>query len=212
VSLPAHITARVEEALQALYCHSERALLPWYRYAIYMALTIGAPFQGRAARVWLIIAAARHVLFCWQVYARGPWSRDWTGPDQLLTLAEQVMQGTVDHVRISTQLNRAHALADVAGEDVTSRWHCSWCVYEAALRALSAAWLYDQLRARCATNTLPPDETSCADDASTYAAIAIAGGMWHPIVKPAQGGVAVVGLADRGRTTAARCVLGVVAA
>jgi hypothetical protein len=114
----------------------------------------------------------------------------------LLALAEQVMQGTLDHVRIGPHLNRAHALADVAGEDVSSRWYCSWCVYEAALRALGAAWAYDQVRACCATNALPPDQTDCTDDASTYAAVAVVGGMWHPSVRNTPDGEAVVGRWD----------------
>jgi len=174
VSMPAQLTARLAEALAALYRHPERALLSWYRYAIYTALTIGEPLRGGAARARLDILAVRRVLFCWP-----PDAGDlWPAPEQLLALAEQLLVGTADRAGIGKQLNRAHALADIAGADVTSPRYCGWCVYEAALRALGSACAYDQLRAGRASASY--DVADCADDASTYAAIAVAGGAWHP--------------------------------
>jgi hypothetical protein len=171
MSMPAQLTARLAEALSALYCHPERALLSWYRYAIYTALTIGEPVRGGAARARLDILAVRRVLFCWP-HDAGDLR---PAPQQLLALAEQLLVGTADRAGIGKQLNRAHALADIAGADPTSPRYCGWCVYEAALRALGSACAYDQLRGGQASY----DVANCADDASTYAAIAVAGGAWH---------------------------------
>jgi hypothetical protein len=179
MSMPGHITVRVEEALAALYRHPERALLAWYRYAIYTALAQGAPLRGYAARAWLDVIAVQHVLFCWQADRRGPWSRLWPQPAQLLALAEEVMAGRADHAALGRLLDRAQALADVAGEDATSPRYCTWCVYEAALRALNSAWLCDQL-GQGAADAPPAAQTGCADDASMYAAIAVSGGSWYP--------------------------------
>jgi hypothetical protein len=123
------------------------------------------------------------------------WSRLCSQPAQLLTLAEEVMAGKADHATLSKQLNRAQALADVAGEEEISPRYCTWCVYEAALRTLNSAWRYDQL-CRSATDISPADQTGCADDASTYAAIAIGGGRWHPISGEWEGAASAVGRWD----------------
>ena len=177
--MPASITARVAEALAALYRHPERALLPWYRYAIYAALTPG-PADKQAARAWLDIIAVRHVLFCWQPLAHD-WPSAWLQPQQLLAFAEQLIRSGVDRSRARTAVNRAQALADVAGEEASSPHYCSWCVYEAALRALHNAWIYSQQSVACATDGAPSSSMSIMDDASTYAAIAVAGGTWWPL-------------------------------
>lgn len=183
VSMPAQLTARLAEALAALYRHPERALLSWYRYAIYTALTIGEPLRDGAMRARLDILAARRALFCWP-----PDAGDLRpAPEQLLALADQLLVGTADRAGIGKQLNRAHALADIAGADVTSPRYCGWCVYEAALRALDSACAYDQLRAGHASASY--DIADSADDASTYAAVAVAGGAWHPAGALTRGGV-----------------------
>ena len=176
VPMPASITARIAEALAALYRHPERALLPWYRYAIYVELTPDNHVEGQAARAWLDILAVRHVLFCWQPCAQG-WPDTWLQPNQLLGLAEQLVQRAADRSHARAVVNRAQALADVAGEEPISPHYCSWCVYEAALRALRNAWGYNQL---CAGHAAGGAAIS-TDDACTYAAIAVAGGTWQPL-------------------------------
>lgn len=176
VPMPAPITARIAEALAALYRHPERALLPWYRYAIYAEFTPGNDVDGQAARAWLDILAVRHVLFCWQPCTQG-WPDTWLQPNQLLVLAEQLMRHATDRSHARAAVNRAQALADVAGEEPTSPHYCSWCVYEAALRALHNAWAYSQLCAGRATD----GAAISTDDACTYAAIAVAGGTWQPL-------------------------------
>jgi hypothetical protein len=172
--MPATITARIAEALAALHRHPERALLPWYRYAIYAELTPDNHADRQAARAWLDIIAVRHVLFCWQPCTHG-WSDTWLQPHQLLALAEQLLQQAADRSCAGTAVNRAQALADVAGEEPASPHYCSWCVYEAALRALHNAWGYSQVCAGCAAD----GAAISTDDACTYAAIAVAGGTWQ---------------------------------
>ncbi|HET9221319.1 MAG TPA: Imm5 family immunity protein [Roseiflexaceae bacterium] len=180
VPMPPAITHRVAEALAALYRHPERALLPWYRYAIYSALTTDHHADRLAARAWIDIVAVRHVLFCWRPAAHD-WPSSWLQPEQLLALAEQLILGGVDRSHVRMAVNRAQALADVAGEEASSRHYCSWCVYEAALRALQNAWSFSQSWANCEASGALVDTTTAMDDASTYAAIAVAGGTWQPL-------------------------------
>ena len=189
--MPASITARIAEALAALYRHPERALLPWYRYAIYTALAPDSHADGQAARVWLDIIAVQHVLFCWQPYTHG-WPKTWLQPAQLLALAEQLVRTAADRSQARTAVNRAQALADVAGEEASSPHYCSWCVYEAALRALCSAWGYSQLCVARDAGGAPFGALSSTDDASAYAVIAVASGTWQPLGAGTLGG-------DRGR-------------
>jgi hypothetical protein len=169
----------VTEALAALYRHPERALLPWYRYAIYTALAPAAQADRHNARAWLDIIAVRHVLFCWRPSTHN-WPDTWLQPTQLLTLAEQLLQNGADSAGARRAVDRAQALADVAGEEATSPFYCSWCVYEAALRTLHNAWTYSRLQQARAVDALP-GTLSTTDDASTFAAIAVAGGKWQPL-------------------------------
>jgi hypothetical protein len=171
--MPAQLADRLAEAHSALYRHPERALLSWYRYAIYNELTSAELVRGGAARARLDILAVRRALFCWP-----PGADDLQpAPGQLLALAEQLLVGSADRAGIARQLNRAHALADIAGADISSPRYCGWCVYEAALRALGSAYAYYQLRAGPASASY--DVADTADDASSYAAVAVAGGAWH---------------------------------
>jgi hypothetical protein len=186
VPMPVPVAARVAEGLAALYRHPERALLPWYRYAIYTALTPDDHTCGQAARAWLDIIAVRHVLFCWQPNIHS-WPATWLQPDQLLVFAEQLMCGAADPTQAGTAVNRAQALADVVGEDPASPRYCSWCVYEAALRALHNAWIYHQLRAGRDASPASASTTLATDDACAYAAIAVAGGTWRPLSGGASG-------------------------
>jgi hypothetical protein len=182
VTLPPYVADRVGEGLAALYRQPERALLPWYRYTIYAALAEGDPALGLAARAWLDIAAARKALFCWPPYARRGWPPHWSQPTGLLTLAEQLLAGSARVADAGTLLDRAYALADVAGEPADSPDYCSWCVFEAALRALGSAWRY-------ATASAPSGIADSADDASTYAALAIGSGAWRPLAGSRRTGV-----------------------
>jgi hypothetical protein len=175
MSLPASLTDRVEEAHRALFRHPEGALLPWYRYAIYAALADHDLLLAGRARAWLDIPAVRHVQFCWQPAAYSPWSPAWPGPMQLLILAEQLLSSAAKWAGASTQLNRAHAIADIVGVEATAPHYPGWCVYEAALRALGSALS----AAQPPTSDAPSPLASCADDASGYAAIAVAGGTWR---------------------------------
>lgn len=193
--MPPAITHRVAEALAALHRHPERALLPWYRYAIYSALTPDEHADRCAARAWIDIVAVRHVLFCWRPSAHD-WSGSWLQPEQLLALAEQLIQGGLDRPRARMAVNRAQALADVAGEEASSRHYCSWCVYEAALRALQNAWNFSQSWVNCDGGSTLFDPTTSVDDASTYAAIAVAGGTWQPLNSPASARAAARGRWD----------------
>jgi hypothetical protein len=177
VSVPVHIAERVSEALGALYRHPDQTLLAWYRYTIYHALLAERSPAGYAVRAWIDVLSVQHVLFCWQPYARTDWHVTWLQPNDLLGLAEQTLRGTVDKVAVQRQITRAEALADVIGEDANSAHYAAWCVFEAALRALQSAWLY---LAYCTTPA--PSNSSTADgleldDASSYAAIAIAGSL-----------------------------------
>jgi hypothetical protein len=193
VPMPPAITDRIAEAMAALYRHPERALLPWYRYAIYAALTPGQPTDRFAARAWLDIIAVRHVLFCWRPSAHG-WPAAWLQPAQLLALAERLLRNGDDRSSACTAVNRAQALADVAGEEASSPHYCSWCVYEAALRALQNAWSLSQPPASSTDGPHSSAATSI-DDASTYAAIAVAGGAWRPL-NSSNGATAVKGRWD----------------
>jgi hypothetical protein len=172
--LPAALTERIEEADRALFRHSERELLPWYRYAIYTALAEAAPAQAGRMRAWLDIVAVRHIQFCWQPAPSDGWPPAWPVPEQLLALAERLLTNAADRNAASAQLGRAHAIADIVGAAPTAPEYPSWCVYEAALRALESAWSAVQSVAQA----LVPATTDCHDDASRYAAIAVAGGTW----------------------------------
>ena len=192
MSFPTSVAARISEALSALHRHPERSLLPWYRYAIYTALTADAG-HGLRVRAWLDIVTVHHIQFCWRPRA---WPATWPQPDQLLALAEQVLVGTADRAHVGALLNRASALADVAGEPETSFDYCAWCVFEAALRALHTAWIYDLYSPATATALPTIDVTGCRDDASNYAAIAVGGGTWHPIGAPVPDAAAPLGRWD----------------
>jgi hypothetical protein len=175
VSVPAHIADRVAEALDALYRRPDQTLLAWYRYAIYQALVADRSRASYAARAWIDLLSVQHVLFCWQPYARAGWHATWLQPNDLLGLAEQILCGTADAAVVQRQITRAEALADVVGEPAASARYAEWCVFEAALRALRSAWSY-QL---CCTTPAQPNSWDAGgvalDDASGYAAIAVAG-------------------------------------
>jgi hypothetical protein len=165
----------VNEALGALYRHPRQILLAWYRYAIYDALMADCSHASYARRAWLDVVSAQYVLFCWPPYARASWHAAWLQPAELLGMAEQTLRGAVDIGAIQHTLTRAEALADLAGEPPTSAQYPAWCVFEAALRALRSAYICRNL---CAAQ---PRAGTCAaamvdlDDASRFAAIAIAG-------------------------------------
>ena len=175
--LPADIQERIAEALAALHRHPERSLLPWYRYAIYAALAERDALCGLAARARLDLSAARKALFCWAAYGRAIWPREWLQPAQLLALGEALLRGELSAAEAAGRIDRAHALADVAGEPATSPHYCAWCVFEAALRAAESALTYRQLRR---TPGAAACIEGCADDAGSYAAIAVGGGEWQP--------------------------------
>jgi hypothetical protein len=177
VPVPADLADRVSEALGALYRRPDQTLLAWYRYAIYDALLADRSDAGYAARAWIDVLSVQHVLFCWPPYARTTWPKAWLQPTDLLELAEQTLRRLVDPAVIQRQITRAAALADVVGERATSPQYPAWCVFEAALRALQSAWIY---HARGATTAAPKSGAPGAiglDDASWYAAIAVAGNL-----------------------------------
>jgi hypothetical protein len=179
VSIPAQLADRVSEALGALYRHPEQTLLAWYRYAIYDALVADGRYASYAARAWIDVLSVRQVLFCWQPYAQAGWPASWLQPADLLGLAEQTLQGAVDPAQLQRQITRATALADVVGEPVSSAEYPAWCVFEAALRALQSTWIcHTHYAAPAAPNSGPAGAVGL-DDASRYAAIAIAGKLTH---------------------------------
>jgi len=184
------VATRLGEALSALHRHPQRTLLPWYRHAIYTALSAPALVGGLRVRAWLEIATVQHILFCWQPRA---WVTSWPQPHHLVALAEQALVGATDRAHVGAHLNRAQALADVVGEPDTSAEYCTWCVFEAALRTLHSAYQYDQWRALNVAAPCSIDATGCMDDASMYAAIAVGGGTWSPGVASAYGEGAIVG-------------------
>jgi hypothetical protein len=170
----------MSEALGALYRHPNQTLLAWYRYAIYEAIVADRSQASYAARAWIDVLSAQYVLFCWQPYARTGWPATWLQPTDLLELAEQTMRGMIDPPAVERQITRAQALADVAGEPATSAQYPAWCVFEAALRALQNAWI---AYTNDATPAAPKSWMAGAvglDDASWYAAIAIAGSLTPP--------------------------------
>jgi hypothetical protein len=176
VPVPAHLADRISEALGALYRHPDQTLLAWYRYAIYDALLADQHQASFAARAWVDVLSVRHVLFCWQPYARASWPAAWLEPTDLLGLAEQTLEGTAEPAAVQRQITRAQALADVVGERATSAGYPAWCVFEAALRALESAWASYDYGARAAPSSGLPGPAG-VDDASKYAAIAIAGSL-----------------------------------
>ena len=179
MAVSADLTDRVSEALGALYRHPNQTLLAWYRYAIYDALVADHCQASYAARAWLDVLSVRHVLFCWQPYAAMGWPSAWAQPTDLLGLAERSLQGLVDPAVVQRQITRAAALADVIGEHATSAQYPAWCVFEAALRALQSAWIcHTHYGAPAAPNSRPAGAVGL-DDASRYAAIAIAGNLSH---------------------------------
>jgi hypothetical protein len=175
MSMPADLADRVSEALGALYRHPNQTLLAWYRYAIYAALVVDRSPASYAARAWLDILSVQHVLFCWRPYAGAGWPTTWLQPTDLLGLAEQTVQGLVDPALVQRQITRAAALADVIGERVTSPHYPAWCVFEAALRALQSAWIAHTHMALLAAASGEATSAAGLDDASWYAAIAMAG-------------------------------------
>jgi hypothetical protein len=175
MSMSADLTDRVSEALGALYRHPNQTLLAWYRYAIYAALVADHRHVSYAARAWIDVLSVQHVLFCWQPYARMGWPTTWVQPTELIGLAEQTVQGVVDPTMVQRQITRAAALADVIGERVTSPQYPAWCVFEAALRALQSAWIAYTHGATPAAQIDGAASALGLDDASWYAAIAIAG-------------------------------------
>jgi immunity protein Imm5 of predicted polymorphic toxin system len=187
MSMPADLAERVSEALGALY--RRQSLLAWYRYAIYDALLADHHPAGYAARAWLDVLSAQHVLFCWQPYARRGWPTAWLQPADLLGLAEQTVQGLADPAVVQRQLTRAAALADLVGEPATSAEYPAWCVFEAARRALQSAWIAHTHAAGAAALNGRAADPGGLDDASWYAAIAVAGSLSYacgePRVRPA---------------------------
>lgn len=184
MAVPADLSDRVSEALGALYRHPNQTLLAWYRYAIYDALVADHRRASYAARAWIDVLSVQHVLFCWQPYARMGWPTTWVQPTDLLGLAERSLQGLVDPAVVQRQLTHAAALADLLGEPATSAQYPAWCVFEAALRALQSAWI-----AHSHDVTLGAQNGGAAgavglDDASWYAAIAIAGSLTQACSDP----------------------------
>jgi hypothetical protein len=177
VPMPTQLADRVSEALAALYRHPEQTLLDWYRYAVYDALLADAGRAGHTARAWIDVLSVQYVLFCWQPYARARWSTAWLQPIDLLRLAEQTLGGTVDPGVVQRQITRAQALSDVVGEQMTSLQYPAWCVFEAALRALQTAWASYSYGAITAVPSSALPGAIGLDDASRYAAIAIAGSL-----------------------------------
>jgi hypothetical protein len=175
MSMPADLADRVNEALGALYRHPNQTLLAWYRYAIYAALIADHSPAGYSARVWIDVLSVQHVLFCWPPYARRGWPTTWVQPTDLLSLAERTLQGLVDPAVVRRQITHAEALTDVIGERVTSTQYPAWCVFEAALRALQSAWIAHNHDATPAAQNGGATGAGGLDDASWYAAIAIAG-------------------------------------
>jgi hypothetical protein len=165
--LQAQVAARREEALQALFRHPERTLLPWYRYALYAALVEDDAGAGLRTRAWLDVLAARKVLFCWQPFAASTHLPVRMQPDVLLALAADTLRGATTLTAVQPELNRALALSDVAGERPSSPHYAVWCVYEASARALESA---------CIAVGQPDGPTIALADAAGYAAIAVAGG------------------------------------
>ena len=184
MSVPADLADRVSEALGALYRHPNQTLLAWYRYAIYAALVADRSHAGYATRAWIDVLSVQHVLFCWQPYARSGWPITWLQPTDLLGLAERSLQGLVDPAVVQRQITRAAALADVIGESVTSAQYPAWCVFEAALRALQSAWIAHTHDALPAAQNGGAAGAGGLDDASWYAAIAIAGSLTHACSDP----------------------------
>jgi hypothetical protein len=184
MAVPADLAERVSEALGALYRHPNQTLLAWYRYAIYDALVADHGHASYAARAWIDVLSVQHVLFCWQPYARMGWPTTWLQPTDLLGLAERSLQGLVDPAVVQRQLTRAAALADVIGEPATSAQYPAWCVFEAALRALQSAWIAHTHDATPAAKNGGGADAIGLDDASWYAAIAIAGSLTHACGDP----------------------------
>jgi hypothetical protein len=176
LSMPAELADRVSEALAALY--RRQSLLAWYRYAIYDALLADRHPTSYAARAWLDVLSVQHVLFCWQPYARRGWPAAWLQPADLLCVAEQTVQGLADPAVVQRQLTRAAALADLIGEPATSAQYPAWCVFEGARRALESAWIV-HTHAAPAPLRGGAEEAGGLDDASWYAAIAVAGSLSH---------------------------------
>lgn len=172
MSTPFDLAERVSEALGALYRHPAQTLLAWYRYAIYDALLIDQRPSSYAARAWIDVLSARHVLFCWQPYERAGWSTAWLRPADLLDMAEQALEGRRHAADVQRQITRAQALADMAGADPSSAVYPAWCVFEAACRALESAWI---CRTYAEAPAAPMRRAPALDDASKYAAIAAAG-------------------------------------
>jgi hypothetical protein len=180
MSMSAELADRVSEALGALY--RRQTLLAWYRYAIYDALLADQHPASYAARAWIDVLSAQHVLFCWQPYARMGWPSAWLQPTDLLGLAERTLQGLVDpagQAMVQRQIIRAMALADLVGEGAASAQYPAWCVFEAALRALQSAWIAHTRDSAPVAQNGQAAGAAGLDDASWYAAIAIAGRLGH---------------------------------
>ncbi len=196
MAIPPDLDALVATTITALHQHPERSLVPALRREIYAALDARSRLHGQRARAWLDILAVRHVLFCWRPLARGKWRASGDLPERLLVLAEQALCGAADRRTVEVQLDRAQEIAFLTGELETSPRYCGWCVCEAAIRALLSAYVFAALRHN--GSAAPPSIGNPArcDDAASYAAIAVGGGTWHPVIDDSLGIDAEVGVWD----------------
>jgi len=180
--LPQIVTQHIDRALHFMRAHPDHRLLPIYRRAIYRALHEADQIIGTRARIWLDIYAVQQVIALWQPIGHDPQDSYNYLPQQLLTLAEGVMQGTVDRTSAEEMAAQAQEMSDLTGESALSPYFHAWCVFEAALCALVTA-LGDDPGADVVMDAATTDEDlRYQSDAAKWVVTAYAGGRWEVVV------------------------------
>src|SRR6266508_4596739 len=181
MDLPLHIRNAIAVARQAMGKHPDHLLLREQRCAIYAAFKRVTLLPGYRARAHLDILTARFVLPFWRPLAQDRWKGYGYMPETMITLAEGLLNATVDEEEALTIVGRGQEMSDLTGETTGSPYYCSWAVFETALHTLFAALDYNDMKEARISPTFDSEQKYVAD-AAHLAAVAYAGGRWYPII------------------------------
>jgi hypothetical protein len=178
--LPEPLEEAIERASSTMLEDERHDLLPIYRRRIYTAIGPWENVQARQVRIRLDLLSARYVLFIWQKYRPSD-----TWPEQLISVAEGVLAGTVDQVVAARKANEAQFQLDEALPTLVEELEVG---EEEPLGALSAALV----ALRWAAGITAFDVIEIAEqetdreidplfsDSAGWAAIAYAKAAWEP--------------------------------
>jgi hypothetical protein len=178
--LPEPLEETIERAGSAMLLDERHDLLPIYRRRIYAAIGLWEDVQARQVRIRLDLLSARHVLPIWHKYRPND-----TWPEQLISVAEGVLAGTVDQSVATREADEAHGQLDEILPSLVEELQATG---EEPLGALTAALLALRWAAGITAFDvieITEQETDweldpLASDAAGWAAIAYAGATWQP--------------------------------